>query len=303
MLKNNLLFSTLFFGLLFFNFHAHYLPVELELNPHIAEYATSYKQQAKKWVEAYLIAPDKTVLVCEHDIQLINNLLYFSYARSFSTVVAQERALALVPTLWQAWYNIAHTRRNPARGPAYEITARPNLNSDLFFDAAEQHAHIGKIYATITQDMVNGHALSTTRALRAVETIRSQARLVISSALLDISEYTEQLYQLIDHDPLEKKMVSKKNRLHSFLMTTIPHYAQGSFTTVDKLCEKTTQTLGDALNTITHLSSYIWNKLEQARAGFYLAHYRALNKKLMLLENSDTYRRILYDEHGVIEMH
>jgi len=265
------------------------LAVSIELNE------KTFQKEADAWVADHIWNEQKGLMVPQEDLQLITNLCYFSFHRSYATLKAQENALALLSSLWNGWQNITHTRLDPSKDTPHVIEEKEKqLSSAEFWDLHDQHRVYGQTYAHAVDIVVDSDALTTVKALNAVKTLRSESRAVVAEALVSVRKLLGKLF----HNPTKKSAPLQKGfELLNYLWDYIPQLALLSFTEADKLNNKVSEDGWAVLHTIQDVSTRTWQAIEEGRASFYLARYNAL---AAVFEHTGIAGHVLFDQHGLI---
>jgi hypothetical protein len=242
-----------------------------------------YYAHALQWIDMYIQDQHGTLLVSDADLYAIEQLLYYSYARSCITLCAQEHALRLLCALWHGWQNITHTRRNPSLALPYPDLCAPPIDKYAdFFEQVSMHRSIGSEYARRSHALVKEHQCETVLAHDAITQLRNDAQAVVATALADIQPYISQLYAdaLQEVRPLKKyhkKGIVTLQKGAAGLLSALPSYARKYFTDADILSMKASEKLWNMLISLQKVSNKAWHTLEQERGAFYYAHYHALH--------------------------
>jgi len=157
---------------------------------------TSYRHEARVWARTYVCDDSNKLLVSSEDLILIANLCYLSFMRSYCTLHAQDIALQAINSVWQGWQNIAQTRLDPSQKAPFTISEqRKEMTGELFWTAHDEHRIMGTTYAQAAETIVHKSGLSTLKAARGVDDLRSRARSVMAQALLDVRTYLGTVFQ------------------------------------------------------------------------------------------------------------
>ena len=259
-------------------------------------YDEPYRREAEQWSSSYLCNKQGNLIISVHDLQLIANLCYFSFMRSYCTLKAQEVALETVTAVWEGWQNIACKRLDPSGDTLYEITdEQKEKTTKRFWEAHDQHCTIGAIYTHATNEVVHGDALTTVKALTGTNDMRSRARGVVAQALLDIRSVLGNLF----YTPQKKSLgyLWKGWSLVKHLSAYIPQLALSSFVQADNLNNTVSTKAWKTVETIQNVGVQTWEKIEEARASFYLAHYCAV---CTVMEKLQLKVSIVFDENGFL---
>ncbi len=269
----------------FLNIHYIFSEITLDTKP--------YEAQARAWVKTY-ISP-------KSDIALIANLIYFSFLRSAATLAAQDTAAKALESTLEGYQNIARTRMNPSHDLPYPVNF--DEQQQLFEQFAEvQYSHrtIGMAYSHCAEYAVNSSSLKND-CKKAVEELRLSARKVVTQAVLDIKRILGELYDFAAaHARTEQETDEYRFDIMEMIGSYIPYFAVQSFLEAERINNQATEHSANILLTITQVSKKVWEAIEQARASYYLAHYRSLQD--MLKNNGIDLQRIpiMFDEYGSI---
>jgi len=257
---------------------------------------TEYQKQALSWIQKHVYNKNQGLLVPDKDLQLIANLCYFSFMRSYCTLKAQEKALETLESVWNGWQNIAQTRLNPSDRVPHPIKPQQKKQTtNKFWALHDEHHTIGKTYTQAVEDMVNGEALSSAGALKAVQAVRSSARSIVASALCRVQTHLNSLL----HGLIGKK--SKKGfSWLSHLWNYVPQLAVKSFAQADALNNTVSEESWQAVLKMQHIGSQTWRAIEEARGSFYLAHYEAVLHVMEKENIAQQYKTIVFDTDGLI---
>ena len=260
----------------------------------------SYQEEAQNWVASYIYNKDNGLLIPQKDLQLIANLCYFSFQRSYATLQAQQKALSLLSAVWNGWQNITHTRLDPSQETPHTIsTTEKKISSIDFWYLHDKHYSVGKTYAHTVETVVNSDILITTKALSAVKKIRSESRAIVAQALINIRKLLGKLF----HDPTKKSIscsCKKGFELLNHLWSYIPQLALSSFLKADTLNNRMSQDGWIVLHTVQDVGTKTWKAIEEARASFYLAHCNALYTVFAQSGIKTSNRQIIFDQNGII---
>ncbi len=257
-----------------------------------------YQQQATTWLHTYIIDVEGKPRISNNDLQLIANLIYFSYYRSKITLDAQEIALKTLESVWQGWQNIAQTRRNPSVGLPYIIAPAQEQTLEQFWPLQHKHRIIGLTYACTAQALVNSNLLESSLSLAGVQQMRNAARNVIMTAMADTQEYLNILL-----DNMQKKGAidpQKRSTIFDRIWSYLSELSVSSFTKADQLYNKVSKEGWHAFKIIQEASKHMWQVVEEARASFYLAHYKTIYSTLQHLNLDQSHMTIMFDQHGLI---
>lgn len=279
-------FTIIFFACLQY----HITAIAFTLDP------IPYRAEAHTWSTTYLCDEHNNLLIDQQDLMLIANLCYFSFMRSYRTLTAQELALQTLSSVWQGWQNIAQTRLDPSHAAPYNIpTQRKEITGDIFWKAHDEHRATGATYAHVAQAIVHNNGLSTVKASNGVTDLRARARGVMAQSLLDMRTY---LSMLLKSDPTKGVMDLWKGFCFiKHLASYASQLAFTSFITAEELNNTVGDTGWQAIEAVQSVGAQTWQKIEQSRASFYLAHYEAVSTILQQLKIKAP---LMFDVNGLI---
>lgn len=258
--------------------------------------ATTYDDDADMWVSSYIINQNDQLKVSSAHLQLILNLLYFSYKRSQATLDIQPIALKALEGLWKGWLNILRTRRDPSTKLHNEpYTKEEKHYSYHFWQQYIEHRESARSYNHAVNHVIHGELLSDTIATLAIENLRHNARSIITSALTDIQYHLGNIFQQMTRsDKLSSRGIL------DFVTSYLGKLAQESFIQADDLNTTASREIWELFKSTQEIGNYTWNTIEHARATFYLAHYRVLYNVMKQHNLENHHFGIIFDEHGLI---
>lgn len=267
-----------------------------------------YLEHAKLWTENYIYREHKP-LVSDQDLQALANIAYFSYYRSKITLDAQEASIQVLDTFWNNHENIATTRRNPSIMTPHPIDAsKQEALARHSIHLSTQHQLIGTIYANLVEAGVHGDLLHAALALKGLQALRNNARVVVAQALLDVRALLGTLYysaqkstqQLNESLDTQEQGVRSIMGVINFVSGYLPHLALQSLVDADNFNNRISSEGWQTFMGIQDISYQTWRMVEQARASFYQAHYQMIYTIMQELRLPATYFTIMIDEHGII---
>ena len=126
------------------------------------------------------------------------------------------------------------------------------------------------MYSQTVEKIVDGDAMLTVNAKNSVDEMRSQARGVVAKAIADIREYFGQLFYI------EKKSKHKNIAFLDYLWDNLPKLAVTSFISANNANNIVNEKSWAVLMKIQDIGKRTWQMIEQERAAFYLAFYKAI---------------------------
>lgn len=280
---------------------AHALPVDQQL-----------KSSIGSWIGSYIKSPDGTLLCSKKDLQIVLNIIYLSYERSYMTLAAQEQATASLDLAWHVFHNILQTRRNPSKEISFSIDREEFTRSmNTLFDMQAMHIHVGCTYAKAVDLVMNNTLLSDKHLLEGIKELRKQSRVAIVRSLTDVNEYVDALLHTRSNNIYEqvKAMVNyvdeyscgvKKNLLIAdYLWGLVPYLAVNSFVKADNLTVIMSEQWWKTLMQMVSISNFIWRSVETARTTLYLEYYKALYT-IATTNNCSDILEVIFDEKGIV---
>ncbi|GMU19338.1 MAG: hypothetical protein AMXMBFR12_05300 [Candidatus Babeliales bacterium] len=266
-----------------------------------------YQKDAQEWINQF-ISKDTKLFISESDLQIIANLLYFSYLRSLETIQAQNAAKKTFESVWHGWQNIAHTRMNPSiKIPHLRDYEQQAQHYEEFVLAQQKHSSIGQAYSHIAEAAVKQHYLSKVSE-DAVIKLREHARTIVAHAFLDAKKIVGNLYHIAIEGLRGSESKEENEILLRFdVIETISYYlpilSMQSFIEAEKAQLKTSEQSWQIINTMLDVNMTIWDTIETARASYYLAHYNEVARLMTNLALEKKYWLIMVDEQGINKQH
>jgi len=258
-----------------------------------------YQNQAIRWVKTHVVDSDNNLLIYPKELQILANLIYFSFKRSHITLEAQEEALKTIEATWKGWQNIAQTRLDPSKDLPYGITPYEKKQLiDSFWQLQQEHEIIGQTYARTTDDVVRGSILITKCSADAVTAMRTQARAVVANAIVDVRNYVGNLF----YQEKKKTLKGKWQKFVDFLYSYIPKLAVTSFVDANNANDVVSEETWTILMKIQQVSKKTWQMIEQERASFYLAFYKAIWHVLYTRGLAKEYAKIMFNQYGQLPL-
>lgn len=259
-----------------------------------------YKAQATSWIRKYILDYDGNLLVYPKEVQIIANLIYFSYKRSYATLEAQEIALKSLDTIWKGWQNIAQTRLDPSKDCPYYISQCEQQNPlENFWHIHDEHRKIGKTYSHAIDNIVHGDFLFTINAKNSVDNMRIQARGIVAQSIVDIRRYIGQLFY---SEKKSSKTDKKGLEFINYLWSYLPKLALNSFVEANNTNDMVSEESWEIIMKIQQVGKQTWQMIEQERAAFYLAFYKEIWNVIDRIGLESEYTKILFNENGPISI-
>jgi len=254
-----------------------------------------YTKEAVTWVRDYILDEYRNLRIYPKELQLIANLIYFSYKRSYSNLFAQEIAIENLERAWQGWQNIAQTRLDPSKSHPYKVDSETTKAiSNQMWNLHDHHIKMGATYSKTESMIVRGNILISDHAKRAVQDMRSQARKVVAKSLVDIRKYFGDIFY-------EKKNMPEKGlKFIDYIYSYIPQLAVNSFVEANHTNDIISEEGWLLFLKIQNIGKRTWQIIEQERASFYLAFYKEIMKVFALAQVDNGYKAIMFNEFGQI---
>ena len=241
----------------------------------------SVRAYANQWMKDFIVDKDGDLIIPVQEFNAIKALIKISHKRSEQTLIAQQQALQALELLWHGWQNLAQTRLNPSKQRPFAIADidKHEVCSN-FWHALEKQEYLSEKYGYITERVVHGNVLNSTRAQSAVKDFRQQARVVMLDALTDVKKHLATLYEITFNkrndpildvqDPEDLTRITRFS-MGDFLMSYIPNLVVHKFIEADKLYNSLSEEGWAILQKIQNIGNTAWHAIETARTAFYQA--------------------------------
>ncbi|MFC1841459.1 hypothetical protein ACFLYA_00105 [Candidatus Dependentiae bacterium] len=260
----------------------------------------TYQKQAMDWLRDYILDYEGNLLIYPKEVQLIANLIYFSFKRSYCTLQGQEISLPYLDTLWRGWQNMAQTRLDPSKEQPYTFNDyEKSYDMAYFWHIHDEHMRIGKTYAKTVESFKEDNILLSITAADSVKHMRNQARTVVAQSIIDVRNYIGELFYT---DKMHTKQNTKSLNFIDFLYSYIPQLAVSSFVEANKANDIVSEESWNILMKIQQVGVQTWHMIEQERASFYLAFYKAIWHAIRILDAEDDYLYIIFDQNGLLSI-
>jgi len=256
----------------------------------------SVEQSAQTWFKTYVLSSEGAPLLNPSELQILINVVYFSYLRSQSTLNAQTKALDALETVWQTAQNITHLRLNPSIDLPYQKTATQNKKiANALWTAQQEHHRIGTTYAQAFELILKKDLVSSTALTLAITKMRTNARQLIMQALLDVKQHVGDLcIYLTQPSPHTQKNRSLLDTVSSY----VPFFTTSSFAKINKAHLQASSKAFQALILLQQSGNHVWRIIEQTRGAWYFELYKQLYQ--LLITKNAGYLGIVFDETGYI---
>lgn len=268
----------------------------------------------QQWIKTYIYDNKGALKISKQELQIVLNLLYFSFARSSITLDAQDDGLHALATSWQVFQNIIQLRRNPSKEIPYLIDG-PTYTTDMksLFDLQSKHYRIGQTYALALEAVVHGSLINNEHLAKGIQALRDDSRTSIVHALSNVREYLDAIFHMRSpEDELNPEgsmegnksyidTLTKNFSIGDYIWALIPNLALDSFVKTDNLTITMSEEWWKALHQLLNISNMIWKSIERARAELYLEHYKTAYLEAKSHHIDVESMTIMFDEHGQIE--
>lgn len=270
-----------------------------------------YRTFAHHWTSYYVENDDGKLIISLQELTILLNLVYFSFARSASTLRAQSITLHAATTAWQLYQNVVQTRRNPSKKIPYAIDSKEALNTmQESIILQQEHQKIGTSYANMLeaickQGLINNDALNV-----GIAALRAQARMVLVTSLQTLEDYVKELIDACQQykndslfakeEPPDLNNEEVTRGIIDVLTNWLPSIAYYSFVYADRLSITASEESWRLLNEVQNMHNKLWETLETLRAQFYLVIYQTLFAIAQKHELVSNQAYIIFDTNGLI---
>ncbi|HVX00941.1 MAG TPA: hypothetical protein VHA52_10970 [Candidatus Babeliaceae bacterium] len=221
------------------------------------------------------------------ELELLTTLIYWSWARSYSTVKAQESAAEFLNLTLQGIHTITATRFDPTT-PATFVTPTQLQESFTNFQRYRiLHDLCGKIYSQAVTHIVDGNAISSPELKHFIKDLRLQARKSLLGVLWHIKELPhiaycyacDQLQKITKNHPkrtLVPLMIETLVNLPQTLQQKIPTSLISALAKGESQLVHQQDRCHQILLAAYQANSMAWNCLEAERCNFYKSYYKAV---------------------------
>jgi hypothetical protein len=239
--------------------------------------------------------------VSARDAQLLLNLTYWSTERSRATLQAQKELLANLKTSWALWQNCVQTRLNPSKESPYAKIC--SLKASACNRALRKQIQTNKTYAHMIDCFNKQPLLEHEAAQKLCATLRSEAHLVLSHALLNcLATFETELAST--HHLLELAMnifgQSHKNFITDGITALLEEVGIPSFAKFDTAYNESSDTIFQGLWESQQLFTRVWEQLETERAQFFSEAFVMIRDEMIALKFPSKSFLCAFDEDGLI---
>ncbi len=273
---------------------------------------------AREWIASYLAHKDGSLAVNAHDLAVILNVLYFSYARSRATLDVQEHCLFVLEQVWHILQNVIQTRLDPAHAAPY--SPDPSTVTELadLLELQTQHRRVGLAYAVAIDKVFKGGILTDKTLIDALNEVRAGVRGAITHALADVREHLELLINArdgtnndagagiasasVDDIGNDLDATSDKGLIFGqYLASLLGHLAVDTFVKADRLIVDVSQNGWYALSRVLVAGNHVWKAVEMTRVRLYYAYYSSVWAFAQTQGIEPSTVHMLFDENGLID--
>lgn len=268
-------------------------------------YTSEISNQARAWAHAvaHYAGPD--------EMQILANLVYWSFYRSHTTLNAQKLFLRDQQVSRNAGHAIAQTRRNPSTKNVSPINPEElRVSREEFTYAVLEYQKTGAIYAQCVESIIHGTIMRSSPVQAAIETMRTGARAVVAQSLLAATAELQQT--LLTTQNLmaaanalfnQQALGSKSTKFLYYLWDYLPQLMVKSFVRFDTEYIKLSENCWQALFKSEEFSNQLWEIIEVPRAAFYAEYYAALYELMQERSYAPSTYMIMFDQHGYMPVH
>lgn len=236
-----------------------------------------YKEQAKQWVNMYLLS------VPPQDLCLTANVLLYSWAQAQANVETQPYIQSGLQTVVEAAHVFDKTRLTP--GEYFTMSPLQTIDIEKLNWALKHHEIASKTYHQALLLIIEKEALSSINAQEAIKQIQANARTAVAQGVASIVRHFDTLITKA-HSWLEavvkilfkNKPIDAKNS--KGILKALWQYIEGllakAFIASDSIYSTAWYDSAQALLIPHDLHNALWDVMERVRAAFYRAHYEAL---------------------------
>jgi hypothetical protein len=249
--------------------------------------ASPYKDQAKTWAESLSSASAQ-------ELEYVVTLVYWSWARSYSTLEAQNSSLQFLDLALQSMQAITATRLDPSQ-PITDVGADLlHRNFNRFQYARQLHRRCGQVYTHAVHLIVDGNTLPLSEyCKKSISFMRANARQAMTSAATQVTELPTAAYDFAKNN-LQKflSLACKQQHTKSFGQSfnkllqkvgeKIPQFLLAAVIKAEKHIISTQADCHQALYLAHQASSLLWDSIEKQRTSFYLGYYESLYETVRL---------------------
>jgi hypothetical protein len=260
------------------------------------------------WANTYICDSKGTLTIHLKDLQVVLNLLYFSFDRSRCTLQASDKGAPALLEPWHAFQNIIQLRRNPSKEAPYFINKNTyNDTLNLLYELQIEHNRTSKTYATVVESIIQGSLITNKHLKHGITDIRDEARRVIAQAVTNVQEYLNAILHMRnkqsdtqEESPMAIPSLNKNFNLGDFIWALLPHMALDSFVKADEMTISLSEDWWQALYELILLSNMVWKPIERARAELYLEYYKIVYHIAQNNSVDMTTMKVMFNEYGLL---
>lgn len=266
--------SLYFSSLLVFSTHL------FSFNPTLIQ---KYAPHAQQWASDVVYSLDNGDALCE-----LLTLVHHSYLRSYMTHTVQHDYISFLETVGSGWNHILSTRLDPNKDADFDDTEF--LHTQEFQEHLKlflSHCTTQKKYSDTVTRLVEDSPKKFVKVKSFIDTLRSQARIIIAESLIEIMAQIEEelkkakeaLTQAADFFAQESHIKGGHRVIRpvtELLWHYIPQYMVKAFVTFDRGYTASSKGCLMAYLESQKVSNMIWDAIEIPRAHYYAVHYQEL---------------------------
>lgn len=258
----------------------------------------TYMQMARNWCNTYILT-DSQLLLTESDVIALAYFIYCAYERSQATLAFQQHALIALNSVWHGWHNLLSTRRNPSKKMPHCLNLEREVEkNERYWLLYQDYEHAAQRYDRVLEYLVKSNHLSSP-GLRALESLRAQARSVIIDAVTDIEG---QIHSLLQEtvDTHTTRMPRTIQALLDRIKALIKSHGLVPFAKTDNLNTLLSRDCWSLFCAQQRVGNYTWDVIEKARSSFFYTHYRMAIEILESIEISPEDRLFIDNNTAVL---
>ncbi|MCL5875212.1 MAG: hypothetical protein M1114_01955 [Candidatus Dependentiae bacterium] len=244
--------------------------------------ASNYHEQAQQWAQDFVKDIDQKT--AHHSL----NILYWSYKRSYQTVITQQAWLEYAMLLQEMGHAICATRRNPSKQSSFHSDIETLTTSYQKVIALYQEYQLtNQHYAQLIEEILHSNERFDVYHHQAIKKLRKTARTIIAHALIEhIEQLQDQFKQTKQHmnnscNKLDALSFFQTTRsIVSYLWNYFPTLMVRSFVIFDDQFTNALRNCSQAIHYSYSFGNKLWHVIEYERISYYKTYYTALYNNL-----------------------
>jgi hypothetical protein len=265
--------------------------------------AQTITHEVAAWRASYFLDDNYFSL---EDLTILANLCYFSFLRSYHTLMVQRAGIATLNTTRQLWHNMTATRRNPSRAIPYEYDEHRACTEYADFCAAySTYLSVNKRYSQVAETIIHGACVTSKKTMSALEELRNRARTIVADSITQVPIMRSENNQSETFLSIIKKhggvLYDIGNTILDGFWRLTPFFAAKAFVETDREYNRVSQYAWESLMMFEQTGVALWDSIETARAHYYAECYRLVYRyyEIHYPHALDTLW-ILFDEQGAM---